>query len=47
MGRDLGTGIDFIGINEHERGRQRLRDAGVSRVFADFTDASAIFRALD
>jgi len=41
------AGIGFIGINEHERGRQRLREAGASRVFADFTDASAILRALD
>ena len=40
------TGIDFIGINEHERGRARLREAGAERVFADFTDVDSILRGL-
>jgi phosphoglycolate phosphatase len=39
--------IEFIGINELERGRARLLDAGAAHVFADFADADAIFRLLD
>jgi phosphoglycolate phosphatase-like HAD superfamily hydrolase len=40
------AGIAFVGINEHERGRARLRAAGAEHVFADFTDAAAILRVL-
>ena len=40
------AGIEFIGINESEQGRARLRAAGAEAVFADYTDAAAIHRAL-
>jgi phosphoglycolate phosphatase-like HAD superfamily hydrolase len=38
--------IDFIGINQAERGRQRLHAAGAAHVFTDFTDGAAILRLL-
>jgi phosphoglycolate phosphatase-like HAD superfamily hydrolase len=38
--------VEFIGINEHARGRARLRDAGATRIFADFVDADPILRLL-
>jgi phosphoglycolate phosphatase-like HAD superfamily hydrolase len=40
------AGIGFIGINEHERGRERLRAAGAPHVFADYTDTAAIDAAV-
>jgi phosphoglycolate phosphatase-like HAD superfamily hydrolase len=40
------AGIDFIGINQTERGRQRLQASGAEHVFTDFTDAAAILRLL-
>ena len=39
-------GIRFIGINEDEHGRARLRKAGASHVFPDYRDAAAIRRIL-
>ena len=38
--------IDFIGINEHPRGRDRLCDAGAEHVFPDFADVDAVLRVL-
>jgi phosphoglycolate phosphatase-like HAD superfamily hydrolase len=38
--------IEFIGINEHPRGRDRLRDAGAQHVFPDFAAVDAILRVL-
>jgi phosphoglycolate phosphatase len=40
------AGVRFIGINESDHGRDRLRRAGASLVVSDFTDAAAIERAL-
>jgi len=41
------AGIDFIGINEHENGRARLRDGGAEHVFADYSDGGSILALLD
>jgi phosphoglycolate phosphatase-like HAD superfamily hydrolase len=40
------AGIEFVGINQSERGRARLLDAGATHVFADYTDPAAILRVL-
>jgi phosphoglycolate phosphatase-like HAD superfamily hydrolase len=40
------AGIGFVGINELERGRARLRAAGAEHVFADYTDGAAIEAAV-
>ncbi|MND01844.1 hypothetical protein D3C83_209970 [compost metagenome] len=40
------AGIDFIGINQTERGRGRLHAAGATHVFGDFTEVAAILRLL-
>jgi phosphoglycolate phosphatase-like HAD superfamily hydrolase len=40
------AGISFVGINEGERGRERLRDAGARWVFADYADAEVIEQAV-
>ncbi|MBI1815802.1 MAG: HAD family hydrolase [Deltaproteobacteria bacterium] len=39
-------GLRFVGINESERGRQRLAAAGAEVVVRDFTDAAAIWRII-
>ena len=41
------AGIAFIGVNEHERGRARLREAGAQHVFADFADIAAVLHSAD
>jgi phosphoglycolate phosphatase-like HAD superfamily hydrolase len=40
------AGVGFIGINEHESGRARLRDLGARHVFADYGDAQAILASV-
>ncbi len=43
--RDLG--LRFIGINESERGRARLRRAGARLVLQDYADTAAMLRAVE
>ena len=40
------AGVEFIGINEHESGRARLRDGGATHVFADYSDIDRILALL-
>ena len=40
------AGIEFIGINEQERGRARLCEAGAENVFGDFTMVEDILRVV-
>jgi phosphoglycolate phosphatase-like HAD superfamily hydrolase len=40
-------GLRFVGINESEEGRRRLRRAGATTVLADYTDADSLWAALE
>jgi phosphoglycolate phosphatase-like HAD superfamily hydrolase len=40
------AGIEFIGINEQESGRARLRDGGATHVFADYSDSARLLALL-
>jgi phosphoglycolate phosphatase-like HAD superfamily hydrolase len=40
------AGVHFVGINEHDGSRTRLRDAGAELIFPDYSDRSAIEAAI-